>query len=243
MDPLEKRVALVTGGGRGIGRGIALALAQAGAEVAVNYRERREAAELVCAEIRRRGRRSFALQADVAVPAEARRLVDEATAALGPVEILVNNAGVARTEALDEITEESWNAVLDVNLKSAFFVSQAALPAMRRRRWGRIVNISSAAAHLGGIVGAHYAASKAGLLGLTHALARALAPEGITVNAVAPALIETEMIAGIAGARPEIIPLGRLGSVAEVAGVVVLLARDGYITGQTIGVDGGAYMT
>ncbi len=160
---------------------------------------------------------------------------------LGQVDIVVNNAGILSAKPLPEISEADWDEMLAVNLKSAFLVIQRVLPGMRARRWGRIINLSSGAAQTGGFTGPHYAASKAGLLGLTHSYARQLFQEGITVNAIAPALIETEMIAGHSHVTPSLIPLGRFGTPDEVAAVVVLLARDGYITGQTINVNGGWY--
>ena len=157
--------------------------------------------------------------------------------------LLVNNAGVTRPQPIAEITESDWDEILAINLKSVFLVTQAVLPKMRAAGWGRIINLSSVAAQLGGVVGPHYAASKAGILGLTHSYAHVLAGEGITVNAVAPALIETEMVTSNPNARPELIPVGRLGSVDEAADVVVMLARNGYMTGQTINVNGGWYMS
>ncbi len=162
---------------------------------------------------------------------------------LGPVLLLVNNAGISRPQSLDQITEKDWDEILGVNLKSMFLVTQAVLPAMRKQRWGRILNLSSVAAQLGGVIGPHYAASKAGCHGLTHSYATLLAREGITVNAIAPALIETEMITSNPKARPDIIPMGRFGRVEEVAEVAVMLASNGYMTGQTISVNGGWYMT
>jgi 3-oxoacyl-[acyl-carrier protein] reductase len=241
-NDLSTRVALVTGASRGIGRGIALALAAAGADVAVNCRAReREAAE-VASEVERRGRRSVVVPADVAVAGDVARMVRAVEDGLGAVTILVNNAGIARPLAVDRITEADWEETIDVNLKSAFLVTQAVLPGMRAQGWGRIVNVSSVAAQLGGIVGPHYAASKAGVLGLTHSYAALLAAEGITVNAIAPALIETDMIAGNPKARPERIPAGRFGTVEEVAQVAVMLAGNGFITGQTVNVNGGFYM-
>ena len=162
---------------------------------------------------------------------------------LGPIGILVNNAGIARPEPVEEITEQSWDQVLAVNLKSQFLLIQAVLPAMRTQRWGRIINLSSTAAQIGGIVGPHYAASKAGILGLTHFYAVLLAKEGITVNAIAPALISTEMVTDNPKAKPELIPIGRFGTAEEVANAAVMLARNGYITGQTINVNGGLYMS
>jgi 3-oxoacyl-[acyl-carrier protein] reductase len=242
-NDLANRIALVTGGSRGIGRAIAVGLACAGADVAVNYRTREEDANDTCAQIEQLGRRAFAVQADVAIAAEVARLVATVEAELGPVGILVNNAGITRPQPLHEITERDWDEILAVNLKSVFLVTQAVLPQMRAARWGRIINLSSVAAQTGGVVGPHYAASKAGMLGLTHSYANLLAREGITVNAIAPALIETEMVTSNPKARPDLIPVGRFGTVEEVAETAVMLARNGYITGQTIHVNGGWYMS
>ena len=170
-------------------------------------------------------------------------MVETVQQRLGEIDILVNNAGIGRPQPLSEITEQDWDEVVGVNLKSMFLATQAVLPGMRSRRWGRIINLSSVAAQLGGVVGPHYAASKAGALGLTHSYATLLAKEGITANAIAPALIATEMVTKNPNARPDLIPLGRLGTVEEVAGVAVMLASNGYITGQTINVNGGWYMS
>ena len=243
MDNLSGRVALVTGSGRGIGRAIALAMARAGADIVINYKARAAEARDAEAEIAGLGRRVLAVKADVASSAEVERLVDAVRTQLGPIDILVNNAGIARVQAIEETTERDWDELLAVNLKSCFLVTQAVLPGMRARRWGRIVNLSSVAAHVGGVVGAHYAASKAGMLGLTHFYASRLAKEGITANAISPALIETEMVTANVNATSERIPIGRFGAVEEVADVAVMLARNGYITGQTLHVNGGWYMT
>jgi len=240
---LAGKVALVTGADRGIGRAIALALAENGVHVGVNYRARRREAEEVQARIEALGLRSVAIGADVSIAQEVSRMVEIVQKELGPIGILVNNAGIARSEHIEEITEQSWDEVLTVNLKSQFLVTQAVLPVMRKQRWGRIVNLSSVAAQLGGIVGPHYAASKAGILGLTHYYAAVLTKEGITVNAIAPALIMTDMVTKDLKASPERIPLGRFGTVEEVADAVILLAGNGYMTGQTINVNGGLYMT
>jgi 3-oxoacyl-[acyl-carrier protein] reductase len=220
MADLSGKVALVTGASRGIGRAVAVALARAGADVAVNYRGREEAARETADLITGLGRRSLVVPADVSMAAEMTRLVAAVETGLGPVDILVNNAGVARPLPLEQITERDFDEMVAVNLKSAFLLTQAVLPGMRARRWGRIVNVSSVAAQVGGVVGPHYAASKAGLHGLTHAYASQLAKEGITANCIAPALIETE----------------------EVADVAVTLASNGYVTGQTVNVNGGWYM-
>jgi 3-oxoacyl-[acyl-carrier protein] reductase len=243
MADLTARVALVTGGSRGIGRAIALALARVGAQVAVNYRQRAAEAEEVAAEIRSGGGRALAVEADVSRTDAVRAMVATVERELGPVDILVNNAGIARVQPPEAITEGDWDEILTVNLKSCFLVTQAVLPPMRSRRWGRLIFLSSVAAQLGGIVGPHYAASKAGMLGLMRSYANLLAKEGITANAIAPALIETDMVRGNLNATPKLIPVGRFGHVEETADAAVLLAGNGYITGQTINVNGGMYMS
>lgn len=243
MDKLEGKVALVTGASRGIGRAIALALAQAGADLVLNFRSHSRGAEAVESEILRMGRRCTRVQADVSVAKEVKHLARQAQEHIGSVDILVNNAGIARPQMVEEITESDWDDLIDTNLKSCFLTIQAFLPAMRARKWGRIINISSVAAQIGGVVGPHYAASKAGMLGLTYYYARYLAKEGITANAIAPALIETDMVRANVRASASNIPVGRLGSVDEVSDVAVLLATNGYITGQTINVNGGWVMS
>jgi len=243
MKDLKNRVALVTGGSRGIGAAVATALAKAGADVAVNYRERADAANAVCSEITGTGRKAIAIQADVSVSADVRRMVAEIEAHLGGVGILVNNAGIAHPRKLEEITEAEWDEVLTVNLKSVFLVTQAVVGGMRQKKWGRIINLSSVAAQTGGAVGAHYAASKAGIIGLTHSCASSLIREGITVNAIAPALIETDMVTNNPNASPDLIPMEHFGSVDDVASVAVMLAMNDYMTGQTISVNGGWYMS
>jgi len=240
---LTDKVALVTGGSRGIGRAIAVALAAEGAHVAVNYRTQQQDAEEVCEQITANGGRAIVLQADVSVASEVTGMVQQIEKQLGSVAILVNNAGITRPEPLEQITEQSWDEVLGINLKSMFLVTQVVVPGMRKAGWGRIINLSSVAAQTGGVVGPHYAASKAGILGLTHSYAALLAKEGITVNAIAPALVETEMVRNNPRARPDLIPVGRFGEVDEVSDVAVLLATNGYITGQTINVNGGWYMS
>lgn len=243
MDNLAGKIALVTGASRGIGRAIAIALAEAGADVAVNYRTHAEDAREVEGAIRQAGRRAAAIQADVSLIADAARLVADSEAQLGPVDILVNNAAITRPQAVEDITENDWDELLDINLKSCFLMTQAVLPGMRRRKWGRILNITSVAAQTGGLVGPHYAASKAGQAGLTHYYANLLAKEGITVNSIAPALIATDMVTANPRARPDIIPVGRFGQPDEVAEVAVVMARNGYMTGQTVNVNGGWYMS
>jgi 3-oxoacyl-[acyl-carrier protein] reductase len=242
VDNLQGKVALITGSSRGIGRAIAVALAKAGADVALNYKARAADARDAESEIAELGRRVIAVQADVSNSTGVAKLLDAARSELGHIDILVNNAGIARVQTIEEITEPDWDELLAVNLKSCFLMTQAVLPGMRARRWGRIINLSSVAAHMGGVVGAHYAASKAGMLGLTHYYASRLASERITVNAISPALIETEMVTSNLHATPDRIPLGRFGAADEVADAAVMLASNGYITGQTLHINGGWYM-
>jgi 3-oxoacyl-[acyl-carrier protein] reductase len=243
MDHLRGKVALVTGASRGIGRAIAVAFAREGLDVAINYRERAAEAEAVAAEVEARGRRALAFRADVSKAAEVDALVSAVEAKLGPIDVLVNNAGIARYQRVEEATEADWDEIMDVNLKSVFLVTKRVLPGMRERRFGRIINLSSVAAHIGGVVGPHYAASKAGILGFTRWLARHYAKEGITANSIAPALVETEMVTSLPSANPALIPIGRFGHVDEVSSIAVMLAGDGYVNGQTLNADGGLYMT
>jgi len=241
MPDLTNRVALVTGASRGIGKATALALARAGAAVAVNYRARAEEAASVVAEIQQSGGRAAAIAADVALAGAVEGMVREAEIRLGPIDILVNNAGMAAIRGLDDMTEADFDRAIAVNLKSAFLCIQAVLPAMRARKWGRIVNISSIGARTGSpSVSIAYGAAKAGLEGMTRAYALRLAPEGVTVNAVAPGLVDTEMGAPlIAAGVPARIPVGRPGTGEEIAQAVMLLVGDAYITGQTLAVNGG----
>jgi 3-oxoacyl-[acyl-carrier protein] reductase len=243
VDKLAGKIALITGGSRGIGRGCVAGLAEAGADIAVNFRAQEEAAKETCSLVERLGRRALPVQADVSRASEVERMIKRIEQDLGTIEILVNNAGIARRYPWDQIPEEGWDETIAVNLKSAYLLTQAVLPGMRARRWGRIINISSGAAATGGVVGPSYAASKAGLLGLTHGYASFLAKEGITVNAVAPSLIQTDMVSQDLQVKPNLVPVGRFGTVEEVADVVVMLAKNGYITGQTIFVNGGRYLT
>lgn len=231
-------VALVTGASRGIGAAIALGLAEAGAAVAVNYRERAGDAEAIVASIQAGGGRAIAVAADVSQAASVKEMVEQVAAALGPVDILVNNAGVAIVRGIDDLTEDDFDRTIAVNLKSAFLCTQAVLPAMRARKWGRIVNISSGAARGAGAIGVHYNASKAGMEGLTRGYAARLVKEGITVNAVAPSLIETDMMRGRTDLARNI-PLGRMGQAGEVAQAVVMVLGNSYMTGQTIMLNGG----
>jgi 3-oxoacyl-[acyl-carrier protein] reductase len=243
MDALKGKVALITGGSRGIGRAIAVSFAATGADVVLNFLTHSEEAQAVESEILELGRRCVSIQADVSVASEVERLARDAQERIGSVDILVNNAGISRPQAMEQIKESDWDELIAANLKSCFLVTQAFLPSMRARKWGRIINLSSVAAQIGGVVGPHYAASKAGMLGLTHYYARYLATEGITVNAIAPALIETDMTRTNLRASAGNIPVGRMGSVEEVSDIAVLLAANGYITGQTINVNGGWVMS
>jgi 3-oxoacyl-[acyl-carrier protein] reductase len=238
---LNGRVALVTGASRGIGAAIAVALAEAGADVAVNFRERAEAAEKVAQQVRATGQRAHSVAADVSNSGDVARMVDEVTQALGPTDILINNAGIGNRRGLDDLNEAEWDRTIAVNLKSVFLCIQATIGAMRARRWGRIVNISSGAARGAGGIGVHYNASKAGMEGLTRGYAAQLARDGITVNAVAPSLIETDMIPGGVEAAAKRIPLGRVGQPDEIAQAVVMVASNGYMTGQTVQVNGGLH--
>lgn len=243
MENLEGRIALVTGASRGIGRAIALALAGAGADIAVNFVSRPKEAAKVESQIAGLGRKCLTIRADVSRAQEVMRLVSKIESRLGPVDILVNNAGISRPQPIEEITEQDWDDVIGVNLKSCFLVTQAIVPGMRARKWGRIINVSSVAAQVGGMIGPHYAASKAGMHGLTRFYASRLAKEGITVNSIAPALVKSDMLAQVPNVTPERIPVGRFGEPEEVAEAAVMLARNGYITGQTINVNGGWYMS
>ncbi|MCK6254070.1 3-oxoacyl-ACP reductase family protein [Pseudomonas fragi] len=243
MDSLENKVALVTGASRGIGRETALSLARAGCDVAVNCVKSIDEANQVVAEIAALGRRACVVLADVTQADQVAQMVEQVQEKLGAISILVNNAGMTRIQPLDQITEADWNQVMTANLTSTFLVSQAVLPAMRKAKWGRLIMLSSVAAQLGGVIGPHYAASKAGMIGLVHSYAHMLAKEGVTANAIAPALIETDMIRGNPNIRPDLLPVGRFGQADEVAETVVLLARNGYMTGQTVNINGGWYMS
>jgi 3-oxoacyl-[acyl-carrier protein] reductase len=234
---LSAHVALVTGGSRGIGAAIALALAELGAAVAVNYRERVDDAEAVVARIKSGGGRAMSVAADVSQAAAVTAMVEQVAKTLGPIDILVNNAGIAIPRGVDDLTESDFDRTILINLKSAFLCTRAVLPSMRARQWGRIVNISSGAARGAGGIGPHYNASKAGMEGLTRGYAARLVKEGITVNAVAPSLIETDMMRG----RTDLarIPLGRMGQADEVAQAVAMVLGNSYMTGQTIALSGG----
>ncbi len=236
---LTSKIALVTGASRGIGRAIALALADAGAAVAVNYRERAADALAVVTDIQALGGRAIAVGADVSDSAAVANMVQRVAAELGPVDVLVNNAGIAIIRGIDDLTEAEFDTTIAVNLKSAFLCTKAVLPHMRARKWGRIVNISSGAARGAGGVGLHYNASKAGMEGLTRGYAARLVKDGVTVNAIAPSLIETDMVRSGVASSPARIPMGRFGTADEVAQAVLMAIGNGYMTGQTIQLNGG----
>jgi 3-oxoacyl-[acyl-carrier protein] reductase len=240
---LTGKVALVTGGSRGIGRQVARALAKQGASICLNYVKSETEANIILSEIEAYGVPCITVRCDVSKGKEVAQMVDTIRNRIGHVQILVNNAGVSRPLRLEEIDEKIWDETIAINLKSAFLVTQAVLPEMRSGGWGRIINMSSSAAQLGGVVGPHYAASKAGIIGMTHSYAALLAKEGITVNAIAPALIATDMVFQNKRAHADLIPIGRFGTCDEVADAAMMLVQNGYITGQTINVNGGWYMS
>jgi len=241
---LSEKVAIVTGGGRGIGRAIALKLAEEGATVVVTDILEKEA-QAVAGEIKAAGGQSLAVMADVSLAADVARLVEETIKACGRVDILVNNAGIARDKLLLRMSEEDWDRVIDVDLKSVFLCTKAVLRPMVKQRRGRIISLSSIAGITGNKGQANYASAKAGIIGFTRTVAREVGSHGVTANAVAPGFIETDMTGQMKEDwRQEIkrnIPLGRFGTPRDVAGAVAFLASDeaGYITGQVLGVDGG----
>jgi 3-oxoacyl-[acyl-carrier protein] reductase len=239
MASLKNRVALVTGGSRGIGRAVAISLADAGAAVAVNFREKAAEAQNVVETIRAAGGRAMAVGADVSKAVQVSEMMAAVDRELGPVDVLVNNAGVGLVRGVDDLTEEDFDLTIAVNLKSAFLCTQAVVPGMRARKWGRIVNISSGAARGAGGVGPHYNASKAGMEGMTRGYAARLVKDGITVNAVAPSLIETDMVRSGLASSPARIPLGRFGTPEECAQAVLMVIGNAYMTGQTIALSGG----
>jgi len=242
------RVAIVTGGARGIGRAIALALGAEGANVVVNYLSAGDAAEAVAGAIRGYGQQALPFQADVRNLEEVKAMAGRARETFGRIDILVNNAGIVRDNYVTFMKNEEWDDVLDIDLKGAYHGIKAVGREMMRQKSGRIVNISSDAGLMGDLMRANYASAKAGLIGLTKTVAREFAPSGITVNAVSPGIVETDMIAGMAESRRQKqldrIPLGRFGRPEEVAQVVLFLASDAaqYITGEVLCVDGGLRM-
>jgi 3-oxoacyl-[acyl-carrier protein] reductase len=246
---LQGKVAIVTGASRGIGRAIAIELGRRGAKVIVNYSKSEEGANGAVAAIKAAGSEAIAVQADVADAKSAAALVKAATEAFGRLDILVNNAGTTRDQLLMSMPEEDWDTVLTTNLKSAFNCSKAAVRPMIRQRAGRIINITSVSGVMGNAGQTNYSASKAGLIGFTKALAREVAARNVTVNAIAPGFVPTDLTSNLTenlkNETLKVIPLGRWGTVDEIAHAVAFFASDeaGYITGQTLNVDGGMAMS
>lgn len=244
----QDKIVVVTGASRGIGKGIALALAEQGATIVVNYNQSAEAAEAVVKALEALGAQALAVQADVSTEAGANALIETTVKTYGKIDVLVNNAGITRDNVIMLMKTDDFDDVIQTNLRSAWLCSKAAVRSMMRKRYGRIINITSVSGIMGQAGQTNYSASKAGLIGLTKSLAREVASRGITVNAVAPGLIDTDLTESL----PEdlrkqseaVIPLGRWGSVEDVAASVAFLASDtaGYITGQVLGVDGGLSM-
>jgi 3-oxoacyl-[acyl-carrier protein] reductase len=249
MFDLTGKVALVTGGSRGLGRAIALAFARQGADVAVNYRGNADAAAEVVSQIRSMGRGAIPVQGDTSAGREACEAIVKATLdEFGKVDILVNNAGITRDNLIMRMDEEEWESVIDTNLGGPFWMTRAIARPMLKARSGRIINMSSVAGRMGNVGQANYASAKAGLIGLTKSVARELASRGITCNALAPGLIQTELTADLNQAARDFVinstPLGYIGSVEDVAAAAVYFASDDarYVTGQVLGVDGGMMM-
>jgi len=245
---LESRIALVTGAGRGIGRAIALELSHRGASVVLNYNKSAEAAESLSTEIQAAGGKAAIFQADVSNFKQAQDLVKFAVDTFGDLHILVNNAGITRDTLIMMMSEEDWDAVINTNLKSTFNCSKAAVKHMMRKRYGRIINISSVAGQMGNPGQTSYSSSKAGQIGFTKSLAREIATRNITVNAIAPGFVDTEILDAMSPetleAMLKMVPLGRKGKPEEIAYATAFLASDqaAYITGQVLGVDGGMAM-
>jgi len=245
---LQGKVALVSGSSRGIGRAIALELARAGCDVAVNYVSNRQAAEEVVERIREAGRKSHSYLADVSKLGECDAMVDSVEKDLGTVQILVNNAGITRDRSFSKMTPEEWHEVIRVNLDGPYNLTKRLLPGMLEARWGRIINVASIVGQVGNFGQANYAATKGGLIALTKTLAREVALKGVTVNAVAPGFIETDMTSKVPEAGLDAVrnmtPVGRLGTAEEVAFAVCFLAdpRAAYITGEILNVNGGMFM-
>ena len=244
----EGRVAVVTGGGRGIGRAVALRLANDGANVAISYRSNHEAAESAAEEVRAAGVLCEIFKGDVASQDDVQALFEGVADAFGRIDILINNAGLTRDNLMMRMKEQEFDDVIGTNLKGTYLCTRAALRPMIRARWGRIVNVSSVVGLVGNAGQANYAASKAGIIGFTKSVAREVAQRGITANVVAPGYVETELTGSlpekVKGQIREQVPAGRFGEAEEVAEVVAFLAGEGagYVTGQTVAVDGGMTM-
>ena len=248
MKELQGKVCLVTGGSRGIGRAIVQAMSDSGADVAFTYHNSKEQAEALAASLSGNCVRCRAYKADVASPEEMQAVVRLVSSELGPVTILVNNAGINRDKSFLKMTKAMWDEVMSVNLDGVFYTTQLVAQDMVGAGWGRIINISSIVGQTGNFGQVNYAATKGALISFTESLARELARKGITVNAVAPGFIETDMVSGMPEAALNQVramtPIGRLGKPEEIADAVVFLAspRSGYVTGQVLGVNGGMYM-
>jgi acetoacetyl-CoA reductase len=247
MVRLEGKVAIITGGGKGIGAAITRELAKNGVKVVVNYNKSHEAAEKLIEEIKEIGGAGIAVQADVSVPEEAEKLVTAAVDEFGRLDILVNNAGITRDRTFKKLSSEEWNEVINVNLNSVYHMTAAALRYITESDAGRIINISSIIGQAGGFGQTNYAAAKAGMIGFTKSLALELAKTGVTVNAICPGFIETDMLAEVPeNIREQIkakIPARRFGHADEIARGVLYLCQDGeYITGQQLNINGGLYM-
>jgi 3-oxoacyl-[acyl-carrier protein] reductase len=246
LQKLQGKVAIVTGASRGIGKAIALHLASEGAKVVINYARSSEAAEAVVAEIKAAGGEAIAAQADAAQADQIEALITQTKKDWGSLDILVNNAGITRDTLLLRMKLEDWQAVIDLNLTGVFIATRAASKIMLKQRSGRIINIASVAGQMGNPGQANYSAAKAGVIGFTKTVAKELAPRGVTVNAVAPGFIATDMTHGLDSDEIlKFIPLGRYGQPDEIAGMVRFLAADpaaAYITGQVFNVDGGMVM-
>ncbi len=246
---LRGRSAIVTGGGRGIGRAIATELARAGANLIITYRSNSSLADAAAHELRALGVGCQTAQADVREGGDLERVVKECQQTFGSVDILVNNAGMTNDNLVMRLSEEAWDEVMDTNLRGTFLATKAALRPMVRARWGRIINITSVVGVTGNAGQANYSAAKAGIIGFTRSVALEVASRGITVNAVAPGFVQTDMTAGLSDEQKELIkgriPMDRYGETGEIAPIVAFLASDAaaYITGQTVNVDGGLVMT
>jgi len=238
-----KRVAIVTGGGRGIGRGISYGLATAGMQIAAIYHQHRDEVNEVVDELRKMGHKAISYQVDIAQRDQVVRTISEIYSSFGRIDVLVNNAGAASKSTTVGLDEEVWDQIIDVNLKGTYLCSQAVIPIMQRAAYGRIINLTSIAGQTGGAIGPHYAASKAGVIGLTRFMANELGPFGITVNAVSPAGVSTDLLLAL-GIEPSAQrPVRRIGTPDDIAAAVCYLASEaaGYVTGQVLSVNGGSY--
>jgi acetoacetyl-CoA reductase len=248
MGSIEGKVALVTGASRGLGRAIALELGKQGVNVAVNYNSTPAGAEEVAKEISAGKCKAIAVQGDVASFDECQKMVEQAVAELGPIDILINNAGLNKDRTLRRMTPEEWDTVIATDLNSVFYCSKLVLDSMIERKWGRIINMASIIGQMGNVGQSNYAAAKAGMIAFTKSAAQELARFGITVNALTPGFIETDMLAGVPEEPKQAllarIPLGRFGQADEVARLVTYILTDGdWITGQQFNINGGMYMS